>query len=300
MATRCGIMLARVLDDKLLARFPEWVIVQPKLDGDRCRAVPAPEGYMLLSSQGTRRDFAVPHIKLALDALGNQVWGVDPRNWQILDGELYVHGVSHQKIRSVVSRTENLHVDFAKIRYHVFDTISSEIQMKRSERLMKIEALAHAFDALRIVPTFRTPNTKAKILEAMDLFLEQGYEGVIVRNPYGDYKDCGPKGARRSNDLLKLKPVQSGEGLCIDLLEAISIDGEPKGMLGAFLVKSVLNGKEQVFKVSAGKLVHAERLMLWQNQRQAGDVQIIVHYRYLTLTDDGLPREPVCTHVEVQ
>lgn len=44
MSTRTGIMLASPLDEGKLAKWPRPYIVQPKLDGERCRAVFGPEG----------------------------------------------------------------------------------------------------------------------------------------------------------------------------------------------------------------------------------------------------------------
>ena len=293
MSARTGVMLAKPLTPSLLAEMPTWVIVQAKLDGDRCRAVPYLDGgYTLYSSQGTIRNFAVPHIAARLSALARELWGVDPAGWKVFDGELYIHGVSHQAIRSVVSRTANLHPDSDKLEFHVFDFISDAQQLKRTQDLMTLSNLVGPSDSIRVVPTFKVPNTMEDIQSAMRQFLDAGYEGVIVRDPLAPYE---PK---RSSHLLKLKPDRYGEAQCLDFIEAVSLDGDPKGMLGAFLVRCELAGKEKIFKVGAGKLSHAQRTAFWHSS--LNPTCYIIRFRYLALTDDGLPREPVCTRVEVR
>lgn len=293
MSQRSGVMLAKPLTERLLAKLPDWVIVQAKLDGDRCRAVPYPNTYSLYSSQETNRDFAVPHIPLCLVAAARHLWPSEDL-WEAFDGELYVHGWSHQQIRSVVSRTANTSPDFYKIQYHVFDIISTHAQLQRAARLMELHRYVEQSGPrfpIRVVPTRKVPNTPESITEAMSYFLRAGYEGVIVRDPYAYYE------TKRSDGLLKLKPTERAVGQCVEMLEAISLEGEKKEMLGAFVVVCQLEGDQKVFKVGAGKLTHHQRRQLWKMRSE--HKSITVHFRYLTLTDDGLPREPICTHVEV-
>lgn len=294
MSARTGVMLAKPLTPSLLAEMPTWVIVQAKLDGDRCRAVPYLDGgYTLYSSQGTIRNFAVPHIAARLSALARELWGSSHiENWRTFDGELYIHGISHQAIRSVVSRTANLHPDSDKLEFHVFDFISDAQQLKRTKWLMDLGPAIGPWDSVRVVPTFKVPNTMEDIQSAMRQFLDAGYEGVIVRDPLAPYE---PK---RSSHLLKLKPDKHGEAQCLDFIEAVSLDGDPKGMLGAFLVHCELAGEKKIFRVGAGKLSHAQRTALWHSDVEPATCTI--KFRYLALTNAGYPREPVCTRVEVR
>ena len=295
MAKRTGIMLARPLEEKLLARMPEYVLVQPKLDGDRCRAVPAPEGYQLWSSQMTLRNFSVPFLADALNLAAIQLWGDDPHNWKEIDGELYIHGVSHQRIRSIVSRTVNMHPDSQRVRYHAFDFIEERPQYQRSADLQNLFApvVRRVRELSRIipVPTFKVVNSMESCIYAMNRFLDEGYEGAIIRHPLAPYE------AKRSDKLLKLKPRQAGVGEAVGMNEAISLEGGPKGMIGSFLVKTILQGEEKVITVGAGKLTHAERTAIFE--MDLAKRRVIVHYRYLALTDDNEPREPVCVNLEV-
>jgi hypothetical protein len=127
MSKRVGVMLAKPLTPALLTKMPSSVVVQAKLDGDRCRAVPITTGYTLYSR--TDRCAAVPHILPALEHCARAIWGSDRTNWQAFDGEL--PGVSHQAIRSIVSRR----VNSSAAQYHVFDPSTIKSQLHRLQWL---------------------------------------------------------------------------------------------------------------------------------------------------------------------
>ena len=114
--------------------------------------------------------------------------------------------------------------------------------------------------------------------------LEQGYEGTILRNPDAMYKQGRSTAA--SQDMLKMKPFEDSEAVVLDFYEAMenqnttftnelgrtdrSTDASglvPKGMLGGFVVR-ILNGKFKGVEtnIAPGKLTHAERIYIWNNQ----------------------------------
>ena len=295
MSKRQGIMLARSLTLADLERLPGYVIVQAKLDGDRCRVLPAPEGYRLLSSQGNLKNQAVPNIVKTLEAQATAIYGAATAKWPALDGELYVHGWSKQRISSVTSRTVNRHIDHDAVQFHAFDVINKMVQVARYPELYNFDTKGY----VRLVPTFKVPNTFEEVEKAMNYFLAIGYEGVIVRDPYGKYEDCGPGGSRRSPALLKLKPDKIGWACIIGFNEAISIEGEPKGMLGSFECEwrhsEVMRGYGKMITVGAGRLRHDERTAIWQQQPLFDNKW--VKFRYLTETDEGNPREPVALSI---
>jgi len=121
-----GIQKAVPFEEKRLAKWPTPYIVQPKFDGIRCRAIPlmtGPKGneYLLLSSE-ENVIYSVPHINVILSNLQLRAE---------LDGELYCHGMSFEEILSITSRTINLHHDYKAIKFHVFDIINDQPQMRR-------------------------------------------------------------------------------------------------------------------------------------------------------------------------
>jgi hypothetical protein len=93
MAKRTNIMLCQPFEERRLQRWnvPE-VIVQPKLDGERCRAFWDFERreWVLVSSEGNEF-LHVPHIGQELEELGI------PHSYH-LDGELYIHNATFNDI----------------------------------------------------------------------------------------------------------------------------------------------------------------------------------------------------------
>src|SRR5574343_213913 len=128
MSRRANIMLCYPFEEKRLNRWGvSHVIVQPKLDGERCRAIITNGQVQLLSSE-MNEIFSVPHITEELSYIF--------KDTKIeLDGELYCHGMDFPSIHSIVSRKENLHSDYSKIQFHIFDTIQDGMTMDRIMQL---------------------------------------------------------------------------------------------------------------------------------------------------------------------
>ena len=113
MATRKGIMLAYTFNINRFKKYTKPVIVQPKLNGNRCRCIFDHTGKTTLLSSSERVITSVPHINKQGDSLGL-------KNLE-LDGELYLHGLDHQYINAIVAPTVNIHPEHEVLEYHVFD-----------------------------------------------------------------------------------------------------------------------------------------------------------------------------------
>jgi len=144
MRKRTGIQLCYPFEERRLleAKFGwTWpVIVQPKLDGERMRALCGLTTLLLSSTEN--RIHSVPHIQEELTIIKESVE---------LDGELYHPAWDFDQINSVVSRTKNLHEDFEQISYYVFDIISEETQIYRTSGLIDLFT-RYNFKYLKIVP----------------------------------------------------------------------------------------------------------------------------------------------------
>ena len=92
--------------------FPH--ITQPKLDGERCRAICRGHEKPILLSSTESIITSVPHINKALQ---KKCFHGE------LDGELYIKGMDFDDISSIVSRTVNLHPDYEQMEYHIFDIV---------------------------------------------------------------------------------------------------------------------------------------------------------------------------------
>jgi DNA ligase 1 len=255
-----------------LLKWKPPFIVQPKLDGVRCRAVPSPDiEYTLLSSE-QNEIISVPHINAALKALG--MWPTE------FDGELYVHGLSFEDIYSITSRSVNLHHSTTDMQYHIFDLVNNKSQSERFLHLPLLEK--HPLLSVE----YYIADTLEDIMKAHDKILERGYEGIIVRNIFGRYE------RKRSTSIMKFKPKKDDYYKIINWKEEISIHGEPKGRMGALICTS---DEGTIFSVGSG-LTDGSREDLW-NKRES-IIGKLAHVKYQHITSGRrVPRFPVLIEV---
>jgi len=272
---RTGVMLAKPFERRHLDQMPSTVIVQPKLQGAHIKAVPTHDGYMLLSSTGLQK-FSMPHI---VDALNKAFphWGEAPT----LDGEAYCHGMSQQDIMSIFSRTKNLHADHGALAFHIFDMISG---VGQNERLYRLKSLDLA-PPLRLVESLAI--SQETLQESTAAFINNGYEGIIIRDPNASYL----YGKRKC--ILKLKPGRTDDYTIIGGFEAISKIGEPKNMLGGLFLH---DDKGNHFKSGAGCLTHEQRYGWWIRRFDLPGK--IAHLKYNNLSDSGIPLEPILMEIK--
>lgn len=270
---RKNIMLAYPFEEKRLAKWEPPYIVQPKLDGIRCRAVHLIDGgYILLSSE-CHEIGLLPHINKALNALPTQME---------LDGELYRHGLTFEEIVSITSRTVNVHSDASSLQFHIFDTTEEKAQLKRlislgvlkfQQPLVKVPVkMAYDFD---------------DVIRAYDSFVELGYEGIVVRNFMGSYV------RKRSTLMMKFKPKKQDAYLVTGFAEEVSIDGKPKGRLGA--LECISDVSMEHFNVGTG-FNDDQRRELWKIREDLVGKIAVVNYQHIT-TGRGVPRFPVFVRV---
>lgn len=272
---RSGIMLAyhfeerRLLEPKFGWNWP--VIVQPKYDGHRCRLIKTSNEIILLSSE-ENRIFTMPHIE---QAAKEQICAP----FIELDGELYCHGMQFEQITSLIKRNEPHH-DHHKMRFYVFDVINKDIQLLRMISLtMGLDGLTIPF----IVAPYRMCHSMQEIYDTYRLMIDNGYEGIIIRDPHSNYV------RKRSVKMLKFKPKKTDQYQVLDVIEAISKTGSPKGMVGAFLCT---DGDEE-FKVSAGTSTHREREIMWKEREEIIGKHIVVQYQ--SITSRGIPKFGIYT-----
>ncbi len=272
---RTGIMLCYPFETKRLEKWGNKFLIQPKLDGDRCRAIFSEYGAVTLYSSEGNIINSVPHIQAQLEEFGY-------KNKEF-DGELYTHGAMHQDIHSAVSRTVNIHPEFEQIDYHIFDYVSDEPQYVRSIELPK---LLRPMDNIKLVET-QYGETLEDVIHGLEYYTENGYEGIVLRNL--DY----PYMRKRSTGMMKFKPRKSDYYQIVGYEEEISIHGDPKNSLGALILASDTN---EIFKVGSGSFLTKEsRKVLWDRRETL--VGEIAHIKYQHLTERRVPRFPVLVDI---
>lgn len=271
---RAGIQLCYPLEEKRLTKwgFPHelpGIYVQPKLDGERCRVDHYDGGMFLLSSE-ENPFFFLDHIEHAIHEYFPRIE---------LDGELYVHGWSFEKIHSVVSRKKNPHEETSRVEYHVFDFCGEELAQASRVRLLREVFQSVPPDCpVKLVQT-HICRTVQDLYDLYDSYRVDGYEGIVVRNPAAVYRRT------RSTDVMKFKPKKTDIYIIHSFVEAVSISGEPLDMVGAIWC---IDDDGNKFKVGAGHLTHEQRKAIWADRKNFIGRAITVGYQ--ATTERGVPR----------
>lgn len=269
---RTGIMLAYPFEEKRLAKWQPPYVVQPKLDGERCRLIVRNDGGALLLSSTEEIITSVPHI----NQLAPRIMPVG--EW---DGELYVHGWSFEEIHSVVSRSVNLHPNFELMQFHAFDHVGPGVQLERTLTMMNLQ------NWLENDPVFRVVNSHIvddfdSLMEKRTEFVNAGYEGIIVRH------HAAPYVRKRSTAMMKLKPSRTDAYLIVGYKEEQDKYGLPKNRLGALLCQG---DDGTTFAVGSG-FTSDDRERLWQEKESLINRYVVINYQHLT-PGRGCPRFPI-------
>lgn len=247
-------MLAQKYDPtKSTISFP--CSVQPKLDGIRAIY----HGGALWSRLGK--------LLTEVNFIADQLSGVKA----ILDGELYCHEMSFQEIVSSVKKTN---ANTNKILYFVYDTVNDDCFPKRMEKLKTV--LVQPKTNIKILETYRC-DTKEDVPKFMNKFLEEKYEGLMLRSDTGGYVK-----KHRSKTLQKYKEFLDTEYMISGYTEG---EGSEKG-----LVLFVCDAENSTFTVRPTGTREYRRDLYLNGQEYIGKKLIV---RYQELTDSGIPRFPV-------
>lgn len=248
------------------------VFASPKLDGIRCLIGPDGKAY-------SRNLKLIPnkHIQRILQEL----------NLPQLDGELMIKG-DFNSVQSAVMSQEGK----PNFYYNIFDVFAIGVPFKqRNEHVGKF-CDQQSNIRLRWLEHYII-ETKEELFEFWERCLYQGYEGVIVRDIYGPYKQG--RSTMREGYMLKLKKFFDDEAEIISYEELMrNTDTSTKqlanlygaNMLGALVVK----WKDKEFKIGSG-FDETTRKQLWQNPEALIGKQVT--FKYQEVSKYGIPRFPV-------
>ena len=260
-------MLAYPFEEKRLAKWSLPFLVQPKYDGERLIAIRALDWVELYSSTGLPVT-NLPHITEAVKQLPVGIY----------DGEAYIHQ-GRQQLGGIM-RSGGVVEESKRTKYVIFDMKSP---LPQSHRLTTLSLLSTPSEI--IIAPFWTCSSTEEVEEILAEQMALGYEGVILREAKAAYVE------KRATTMMKLKPRSSDTYRIIRWQEEVSIQGEPKGTLGAF---QVMDADGNVFKVGSG-FTQAQRKEFWQHrERMIGQM---IYVKYQALTDRGVPWFPVFVEV---
>ena len=232
------------------------VYFQMKYDGIRCLITKQNGGIYAYSRNGKPIE-SVPHVL--------REW-VHLAEGATVDGELYAHGETLQRINSLVRGSTK---DTTEIRYLVYDFISDD---PYPIRLSRIQALCHTLVASNAAPSARlNKHLDTLTTEA----IANGYEGLILRT-----LDTGYEAGKRSKSLVKVKRFLDDEFVAFDVQS--SVDGHG--------IVSLFSKSGAPFTVSAPGTAPERAECFIHKDEYIGRTLTV---KYANLTPDGIPFHPV-------
>ena len=158
----------------------------------------------------------------------------------VLDGELYNHDMTFQEINSAVSHEDKV----GRLVFHAFDCMPRECWGKPKEQSSKYPDLTYKMrlTALTlfankeklpetdfVVVTQTVCFSKDEVVTAYERFLEEGFEGVMLRSQNGYYKHG--RSTVKERDLRKLKPFESVDAVIVGFKQQAQLTEKAKATI---------------------------------------------------------------------
>ena len=255
---------------KAKVKFPCYI--QPKLDG-----------YRMIYNHKTKTVTTRTGKSYGV-LFGSSLYNELLQIQHTLDGELYVHDSDFKFEYYGVLRKQKLLKEEEKdllntISFYVYDIVDENVPF--SERLLLLEKMfnGNPFYKIKTIPTMLC-ETSEQIDYYHKLFINDGYEGSIIRNASGLYK-C----KFRSADLLKNKDFDDSEFKIVNFASETDTTGNNNNLI--IWVCETESGHH--FNVQS-KGTREERQILYKTANDYIGKKLWV--QYFGLTNDGIPRFP--------
>lgn len=259
----------------IITKFP--CLIQPKINGVRCTASLDDTGKVqLLSKDGLK--YNLPLVENEFE-LHKEIFTITiPNNGGekeldiIFDGELYIHDES---LQNIVSAVKKQNFNTPRIKFVAFDiAVDNMINVDRFKLLKELLQFSNEIvnSNIQCIRTLKVIND-AHVQSKTDEYIEQGYEGSILRNPDGYYAF-----GKRPQDMCKLKRTITEEFKIVDV-----ISQEKNPNLGMFVCQAT-NGEE--FKVTPKMTENEKQVLLYTKQNYIGKMLTCTFYEY---TDKSIP-----------
>jgi len=230
--------------------------VQHKYDGHRC-LITKINGQVLAYSRQGKLIRSIDHI---LDSL------YIPEG-RTVDGELYCHGVSLQKIGSWIKREQEASKN---LMYHAYDIVAN---VTFEDRINELHNMCKDPTRAMVVPTMPV-HSYDEVQEHFIDSRQRGYEGSIIR-----WGESGYETGKRSKGLVKVKATHDAEAKVIGVIP--SKDGwgilECETPVGVYFKMPAPGSMDEKYRV----LINRE-LYIGKH----------ITYEYANLTADGVPFHP--------
>jgi ATP-dependent DNA ligase len=243
------------------------IIVQPKLDGNRC-LIKVKDGVAIMYTRsGDIMPVQLAHI--LADVLKTYV----KRQDFILDGELYSDKFSFNKLNGLIKRVTVSKEDIEErknIKYHLYDVMSDEGYESRNAFLQRF-----ASKNIIVVPSHMIVATDVNIKKYLEEFLSQGHEGLMIRQLGTGYEN------KRTWQLCKVKVFEDEEFKLVGFEE-----DKRGGFVGAFTMQI----GDSTFNAGASGQSEEERAYIWTHQNEYIGKKATVCF--FGRSEYGVPRFP--------
>ena len=247
----------------------QTLTVQPKLDGVRCLAFLEERRVRLMSRSG--KDYHVPHLEFTLKSVLRQD--------EVLDGEIYAHGLAFEDTISLVKRSQP---GQERLKFHAYDFVKSSPLQPWAQRLIDLSLFFSRSQHSRYPGSLeavgcRYATTLQEVFAAHEAYTAQGFEGTIIRLPDAPY--CY---GYRSHSLLKLKDFQDAE------FEVVGYKSG-KGKFKECVIWECASQTGGTFFVTPVGTMQERQVLLDGADTRLGSLLTV---RFFELTKDGIPRFP--------
>ena len=160
------------------------------------------------------------------------------------------------------------------VKFHVYDIVLPDVPFR--DRIQFLTEITSNLSTVKIVPTYVILN-EAGLKRLHSEFLNQGYEGTIIRHTEDGYAVN-----KRANQLLKYKDFID---IAAEVVDVIPSDKNPE--------QGVVHCKIEAGTFGCGmKFSHKEREEILTNKSQY--IGKMAEIRFFEYSEDGIPRFPVC------
>ena len=264
------------------------VIIQPKIDGVRALNISGRlcgRSLKSFANRHTTEVFSRPEFA-GLD--GEMIAGEDPT----ADG---LCRATTSALNSILGEPE--------VTWWIFDSHGPmNYQMRYADAVLRVGRLSDP--RIRIVPQ-KLAWCREDILEAEEQFTSEGYEGLIIRDPQGSYKEG--RSTVKEGGLLRIKRWEDSE-MIVDRVEEGRHNANvattnalghtersthqenmiPNGQVGRLIGRDLKTGQEVT--TSPGKLTKAERIFYFEQQQEI--LGRIAKYKFFPTGGKDKPRMP--------
>lgn len=269
--------------------------IQPKIDGVRCLAR-INKGKVLLTSRTGKLFPHFDHIKRAL------IFMLAKNPKVILDGELYTHSLHLSNENEELDKTQRWelisgicsvsrkqpHEREELISFYVFDIYDTEGIFTQKERFDALDEIFKKWSRIKLtipgaIVQLKTEivHSEEEIMEKHDEWVEDSYEGIIVRDKRSKYL---PGPTKRSEFLLKYKSFDTDEFTIVDAKEGKATE---KGCV--IWICSTHDGRRFACRPQGNR---DKRKKWWENQASFLGKDLTIKYQGMD-SNTNIPRFPV-------